>query len=44
VMHLRIIEQFGRFPHRNAIVQRESTDEEIKFLESGAETFGQVKK
>jgi len=30
--HLAIIERFGRFPHRNAILGRESTPEEIEFL------------
>ena len=37
VKHLEIIEQFGRFPHRNTILGRESTAEEIKFLEDGGE-------
>jgi uncharacterized protein (DUF924 family) len=37
VQHLEIIEQFGRFPHRNTIVGRDSTPEEIKFLEDGGE-------
>lgn len=37
VKHLEIIERFGRFPHRNAILGRESTAEEIKFLEDGGE-------
>ncbi len=44
VMHRDIIEKFGRFPHRNDILGRESTCEEIAFLNSGVETFGQVKK
>lgn len=43
-MHREIIEQFGRFPHRNEILGRESTAEELQFLADGAETFGQVKK
>ncbi len=30
--HYDIIARFGRFPHRNAILQRESTAEEIAFL------------
>ena len=37
VQHLEIIERFGRFLHRNTIVERESTPEEIKFLEDGGE-------
>lgn len=35
VQHLEIIEHFGRFPHRNAILGRDSTPDEIKFLEDG---------
>ena len=31
--HQRIIERFGRFPHRNAILGRESTSEEIASLD-----------
>lgn len=31
--YVRIIERFGRFPHRNAILGRQSTPEEIAFLE-----------
>ncbi|WP_299495443.1 DUF924 family protein [uncultured Shewanella sp.] len=30
--HKAIIEQFGRYPHRNAILGRESTADEIAFL------------
>jgi uncharacterized protein (DUF924 family) len=30
--HLRVIEQFGRFPHRNKILGRESTPAEIAYL------------
>jgi uncharacterized protein (DUF924 family) len=30
--HLRVIEQFGRFPHRNEILGRESTPAEIAYL------------
>jgi len=32
--HREIIERFGRFPHRNAILGRESTADEIKYLNS----------
>jgi uncharacterized protein (DUF924 family) len=38
--HRVLIERFGRFPHRNAILGRSSTAEEIAYLESGAERFG----
>ncbi len=37
VRHLEIIERFGRFPHRNAILGRHSTPEELKFLADGGE-------
>ena len=39
--HLEIIERFGRFPHRNAILGRESTDEEKEYLAADAPNFGQ---
>lgn len=32
--HKAIVERFGRFPHRNAILGRESTAEELVWLES----------
>ncbi|KAJ6104438.1 hypothetical protein N7523_010758 [Penicillium sp. IBT 18751x] len=37
--HKDIIEQFGRYPHRNAPLGRISTAEEIEYLENGGETF-----
>ena len=33
--HRDIVRRFGRFPHRNAILGRESTPEERQYLESG---------
>ena len=33
--HYDIIRRFGRFPHRNAILGRPSTEEEQAFLEGG---------
>lgn len=33
--HLDIVARFGRFPHRNQILDRESTSEELKWLDSG---------
>lgn len=30
--HKKIIDRFGRYPHRNAILGRESTPEELEFL------------
>ena len=38
--HRLIIEKFGRYPHRNVAMERESTDEERDYLENGGETFG----
>ena len=40
-LHRDIVAQFGRFPHRNEILGRTSTDAEKAYLESGAERFGQ---
>ena len=40
--HCDIIRRFGRFPHRNAILGRDSTEAEIEFLASGGDTFGVV--
>jgi len=34
-MHADIIRRFGRFPHRNAVLGRETTPEEQAFLDSG---------
>ena len=34
-LHRDLIERFGRFPHRNAALGRESTREEIDYLASG---------
>ena len=33
--HVDIIERFGRFPHRNGVLGRTSTDEERAFLKAG---------
>jgi uncharacterized protein (DUF924 family) len=38
--HADIIEKFDRYPHRNACMNREATEEEIKYLEDGGERFG----
>ena len=37
--HAAIIERFGRFPHRNAILGRASTDEEVAFLAQPGSSF-----
>ena len=34
-MHLDIIARFGRFPHRNPVLGRTSTEAEIAFLQTG---------
>lgn len=39
VRHKAIIDRFGRFPHRNAILGRESTPEEIEFLKEPGSGF-----
>jgi uncharacterized protein (DUF924 family) len=38
-MHWRIIERFGRYPHRNAVLGRASTPEEIAFLKEPNSSF-----
>ncbi len=35
LIHLDVIRRFGRFPHRNAVLGRQSTPEEVAYLESG---------
>lgn len=42
VQHRDIIAEFGRFPHRNAVLGRESTAAELKFLEDPGNSFGQT--
>lgn len=37
--HRAIIARFGRFPHRNAVLGRPSTDEEIAFLAEPGSSF-----
>ena len=39
--HRAIIERFGRFPHRNALLGRASTPEEEQWLREGGASFGQ---
>ena len=39
VQHLRIIERFGRFPHRNEILGRRTTPEEAEFLKEPGSSF-----
>jgi uncharacterized protein (DUF924 family) len=35
ILHRDIIERFGRFPHRNAVLGRATTPEEQRFLDDG---------
>jgi len=37
--HYAIIERFGRYPHRNALLGRESTPEEVAFLAERGSSF-----
>lgn len=37
--HKEIIDRFGRYPHRNEILGRESTDEEKEFLKQEGSSF-----
>jgi uncharacterized protein (DUF924 family) len=37
--HFDVVRRFGRFPHRNAILGRESTPEEIEFLKQPGSGF-----
>lgn len=37
--HLRVIERFGRFPHRNSILGRQTTPEEAEFLKQPGSSF-----
>lgn len=39
--HRAIIERFGRYPHRNASLDRPSTDEEVAYLAESKNRFGQ---
>ena len=42
--HVHLIERFGRFPHRNALLGRHSTPEEQAYLDAGTGFFGQAPK
>ena len=37
--HKVIIDRFGRFPHRNAVLSRTSTEEELEFLKQPGSSF-----
>ena len=40
-LHAAIVARFGRFPHRNRPLGRESTAAELAYLDDGGPTFGQ---
>ena len=40
-LHRDIIDQFGRFPHRNKILGRKNTPEEDEYLTTDGPDFGQ---
>jgi uncharacterized protein (DUF924 family) len=39
--YVEVIERFGRFPHRNRVLSRESTPAELEWLRSEGQSFGQ---
>ena len=39
IRHKAIIDRFGRFPHRNEILGRQSTEDEISFLKEAGSSF-----
>ena len=39
LMHKAIIDRFGRYPHRNAALGRESTPQELAFLQTPGSSF-----
>ena len=41
VRHHDIVAEYGRFPHRNSLLGRRSTEAETRYLEAGGATFGQ---
>ncbi len=41
-LHRDIVEQFGRFPHRNVVLNRANTPEEEEYLANDGPSFGQA--
>ena len=39
LQHKAIIDQFGRYPHRNKVLGRQSTDAELAFLQLPGSSF-----
>jgi uncharacterized protein (DUF924 family) len=37
--HKAIVDRFGRYPHRNAVLGRQSTEEELAFLSEPGSSF-----
>ena len=40
-LHQQIVERFGRFPHRNRLLDRRATADEERYLDEGGHSFGQ---
>ena len=40
-LHHDVVEIFGRFPHRNRVLQRENTAQEAEYLAGDSPSFGQ---
>jgi uncharacterized protein (DUF924 family) len=40
-LHHDIVDQFGRFPHRNKLLKRDNTPEEEEYLSGDSPSFGQ---
>jgi uncharacterized protein (DUF924 family) len=40
--HRNIVAEYGRFPHRNLILGRESTQAKLAYINGGGENFGQA--
>ena len=40
-LHCEIIRRFGRFPHRNTVLGRQSTEDEVTYLRESDLNFGQ---
>lgn len=39
ILHKNIIDRFGRYPHRNSVLKRKSTPEELEFLNTENSSF-----
>jgi len=42
LQHHDIVERYGRFPHRNNVLGRSCTEDEVRFLSEGGPSFGQA--